>query len=292
MPELEEDVNGLEEPRRNIDRIDKTIVALLAERMRQGIAAGDLKRRHRQPVRSPDREAEVLAHVRDAAAGPLSASSAERIFSLIIEETSAVQEESEVSRSSARSSGVSKPRETSHVAYQGAPGAFSEDAARVLLGADASLRPCQSLEDVFAALMSGAVHAAVVPVENVLAGPVPGAAELIAKHGVRIVAEHAARVSHAVIGAPGATLEGIRRVSSHPMALAQCGRWLREHPHITAVPAFDTAGAVAAIVNSGEVDHAALGNRRAAELYGGVVLQADVQDHPDNFTRFVLVERA
>ena len=87
-----EEVIALEERRRNIDRIDKTIVALLAERMRQGLAVGDLKRKQRWPTRSPDREAEVLAHVRSAVAGPLTATSAERIFTLIIEETSAVQE--------------------------------------------------------------------------------------------------------------------------------------------------------------------------------------------------------
>jgi len=86
-----EEVIALEERRRNIDRIDKTIVALLAERMRQGLAAGDLKRQQRWPARSPDREAEVLARVRGAAADPLTASSAERIFALIIEETSALQ---------------------------------------------------------------------------------------------------------------------------------------------------------------------------------------------------------
>lgn len=87
-----EEVIALEERRRNIDRIDRTIVALLAERMRQGLAVGDLKRQQRWPTRSPDREAEVLARVRGAVAGPLTPSSAERIFALIIEETSAVQE--------------------------------------------------------------------------------------------------------------------------------------------------------------------------------------------------------
>jgi len=86
-----EEVTALEERRRNIDRIDKTIVALLAERMRQGLAVGEIKREQRWPTRSPDREAEVLARVRGAVAGPLTASSAERIFALIIEETSAVQ---------------------------------------------------------------------------------------------------------------------------------------------------------------------------------------------------------
>lgn len=85
--------NSLEEHRKYIDRIDRTIVALLGERMRLGQALGQLKRERRWPTRSPDREAEVLARVRGAAAGPLSAKSAVRIFSLIIEETNAVQEE-------------------------------------------------------------------------------------------------------------------------------------------------------------------------------------------------------
>ena len=268
-----EEVIALEERRRNIDRIDKTIVALLAERMRQGLAAGDLKRQQHKPPRSPAREAQVLAHVRDAAAGPLSASSAERIFALIIEETTAVQ----LARVTA--------------AYQGAPGAFSEDAARVLLGSEATLHPCPTLDDVFAALSDGAVHAAVVPVENTLAGAVPGAADLIAKHGVRIVDQYDALIGHAVIGVPGATIQGLRRIYSHPMALAQCERWVKEHSHIDPVPAFDTAGAVANVIERRAVEDAALGSRRAAELYGGVVLQADVQDRADNFTRFVLITK-
>jgi chorismate mutase len=89
-----EEPDSLQEHRKYIDRIDRTIVALLAERMRQGLAAGDLKHRQHWPTRSPEREAEVLAQVRAAASTPLSATSAARIFALIIKETTAVQEES------------------------------------------------------------------------------------------------------------------------------------------------------------------------------------------------------
>jgi prephenate dehydratase len=181
---------------------------------------------------------------------------------------------------------------TLHVdaAYQGAPGAFSEDAAVAMLGPEAQLRPCPTLADVFAALAEGGANAAVVPIENTLAGAVPGAADMIATHAVHIVAEYAAPVAHAVIGVPGATLDGIRRVWSHPVALAQCERWFRDHPHIAPCPAFDTAGAVADVIGRGLTDDAAIGSRRAAEVYGGIVLQADVQDEADNFTRFVLIE--
>lgn len=176
------------------------------------------------------------------------------------------------------------------VAYQGAPGAFSEDAAFAMLGADAQLRPCPTLAEVFAVLSDGLANAAVVPIENTLAGAVPGAADLIATNPVHIVAEYAAPVAHAVIGVPGATLEGIRRVWSHPVALAQCEQWFRQHPHIAPCPAFDTAGAVAEVIGRGVVGEAAIGSRRAAEIYGGIVLQADVQDEVENLTRFVLIE--
>jgi prephenate dehydratase len=174
-------------------------------------------------------------------------------------------------------------------AYQGAPGAFSEDASRVMLGAHASLRACLTLADVFAALADGSVDAAVVPVENSIAGAVPGAADLIASHRVHVAAEQSIHIAHAVISVQGATLAGIRRVWSHPMALAQCTRWLRAHPEITPMPTFDTAGAVADNVRQGSLEDAAIGSQRAAEVYGGAILQANVQDRAENFTRFVLV---
>lgn len=174
-------------------------------------------------------------------------------------------------------------------AYQGAPGAFSEDAARALLGPIAELRPCRTLADVFAALAVGEVRAAVVPVANSLAGAVPGAAELIAWYQVQVIAEHHQPIDQAVVAPRGAVLCGLQYLWSHPVALRQCTQFLARHPQIQPLPAFDTAGAVAEVIARGDVSHAALGSRRAAALYDGVVLAGDVQDHGENITRFVLV---
>ena len=104
------------------------------------------------------------------------------------------------------------------VAYQGAPGAFSEDAARALAGDDARLQPLNTLDDVFEALALGVAEFAVIPVENSLAGPVPRAAELIRRFGCRVMAEHSLRIAHALIGCPESTIEGLRRAASHPVA--------------------------------------------------------------------------
>jgi prephenate dehydratase len=175
-------------------------------------------------------------------------------------------------------------------AYQGLPGAFSEDAALAFVGARAALRPCPTLADVFAALAAGRVRRAVVPIENSLAGRVPGCAELIARHDVRIVAERAHPIRQALVAPAGVMLGAIRRVLSHPVAIAQCGRFFRAHPALTPVPVFDTAGAVAEITRSPSADEAAIASRRAADLYGAVVLLDEIQDRRDNFTRFLLLE--
>lgn len=177
-------------------------------------------------------------------------------------------------------------------AYQGAPGAFSEDAALAMLGPRTMLRPFPSIGGVFRALGEGVVQAAVLPMENSLAGAVPGVADLIAREPVRIMAERAHPIAHAIIGPPGSTLSSIDRVRSHPMALAQCEQWFRRHPNVRPVPEFDTAGAVERVITGGALNEAAIAGRRAAALYGGVVLEDDVQDEPGNFTRFVLLTPA
>ena len=175
-------------------------------------------------------------------------------------------------------------------AYQGAPGAFSEEAALALVGASASLLPCRTLEDVFSAVCSGSARSAVVPVENTLAGAVPGCVDLIGRHDVHIVAERVQLIAHALIGAPGSTLQGLRRVWSHPVALAQCEEFLRAHPDITPVPMFDTAGAVAEVMQHRAPEIGAIAGSRAAAIHGAVVLAEDIQDSSENFTRFLLLE--
>jgi prephenate dehydratase len=183
--------------------------------------------------------------------------------------------------------------EKSHydAAYQGRPGAYSEAAARALLGADAELLPCDTLEEAFGALAGKRVGHAVVPVENTLAGTVTKTYDLLLEHQLTVSAEHVEHIDHVLIGRPGATLDGVRRVLSHPVALAQCEHFFRAHPRIAPVPVFDTAGAVPLALEDVEGTTAAVASRAAARIYGGSVLREHLQDHPENFTRFVLVGR-
>jgi prephenate dehydratase len=175
------------------------------------------------------------------------------------------------------------------VAYQGAPGAFSEDAVLQLCGAGITLRPCRTLDDVFRALVRGEAAAAVIPVENSIAGDVPGCRELIAQHHVRIRKTVALPIVHALVASSTIAVADVREVHSHPMALAQCRRFLASHPRMLSVPAFDTAGALAELMRQPAGAAAEIASRRAAAHWGGVVLQDGIQDRADNYTEFWLV---
>lgn len=177
------------------------------------------------------------------------------------------------------------------VAYQGNPGAYSEGAAREAMGAAADLLACPTLEAVFAALDSARASHAVVPVQNSLAGSVTRTYDLLVAHDVTVTGEVVARIDHVLAGMPGADVGGVRRVLSHPVALAQCERFFARHPEIERVPVFDTAGAVEIVMADGRADAAAIGSRRAAALHHAAILAEDVQDARDNFTRFVSITR-
>src|SRR5512134_3655159 len=130
-------------------------------------------------------------------------------------------------------------------AYQGDPGAYSEQAAWALVGAGARLLPCRSLPSMFDAVDEGRARQAVLPIENTLAGTVPRAYELLLEHGLTASGETRVRIDHVLAAPPRASLSRLRRVLSHPVALDQCRRFFANHPDVEPVPVFDTAGAVA-----------------------------------------------
>lgn len=174
-------------------------------------------------------------------------------------------------------------------AYQGQPGAYSEQAARRICGQEATLLPCETLADVFAALTEGRALAAVIPIENTLAGAVPNALRLLLDGDFAVDAEVTEWIDHVLAGIPGASVEALEEVLSHPVALAQCTHFFRAHPHIRAVPVFDTAGAMEIVMRERLPARAAIAGRAAAVLYGATILAEHLQDHEANYTRFVRV---
>jgi prephenate dehydratase len=174
-------------------------------------------------------------------------------------------------------------------AYQGTRGSNSEDACIDLLSPAAKLLPRTILEDVFNAVTSGEARYGVVPVENTLAGSIHRCYDLLFEHDVKIIGETVRHILFALIAPPGVALSDVRRALSHPVALAQCETFFRRHPQIQPAPVYDTAGAVEIVMKERSRDAAAVATRRAAEVYGGEVLAEAIQDHMENYTRFLLI---
>jgi prephenate dehydratase len=175
------------------------------------------------------------------------------------------------------------------VAFQGERGAFSEDAAHKLLGPEIQLVPRRNFETLFTSLDEGLAEYVLVPIENSLIGAIRPAVDLLHKSSLGIVGEVAIPIQQCLIGCPGAVFEDIVAVESHPAALEQCGRFFATHPHIKRVETEDTAGSVARIVKDRNPTRAAIAGRRAAEVYGGRILKENLQDRPENYTRFLLL---
>jgi prephenate dehydratase len=177
------------------------------------------------------------------------------------------------------------------IAIQGEPGSFSHEAALRLVPKGAIV-PTSLSADVFRSLTGGAVDAAVIPIENSLAGSVLEHFDLLLEHEVQVERESLLRIRHNLLGVPGASLEELDRVFSHPVALAQCRIFLAGHPRMGAFAHYDTAGSVKQLMELRDRHAGAIASRAAAEYYGAEILAADIEDNPENYTRFFLIRRA
>jgi prephenate dehydratase len=175
------------------------------------------------------------------------------------------------------------------VGYQGEPGAFSEEAV-VTLFPDAEPIPHRTFRDVFDGVEHEGLAHGVVPVENSQGGTIAETFDLLMREAVSIVGEVVVRVDQTLLGVPGATLEGVRRVWSHPQALAQCEEFLASLG-ADVVPMYDTAGAAKRVAEEGRTDQAAVAAERAAAVYGLQTLARRIQTHQDNQTRFAVIAR-
>jgi prephenate dehydratase len=184
---------------------------------------------------------------------------------------------------------------TQRVAFQGELGAYGDEAVVQRWGKRGRACPALSFEDVVDAVASGAVDRGVIPVWNSVVGDVAvgrAVLDLAAAHGIVAVDEIEVAVRHQLLAIPGTTLGDVRLVASHPVALAQCGRFLAAHPEMMAVPVYDTAGAARDLARTRTPGHAAIASRAAGERYGLMVVAADVQDVASNVTRFAVIARA
>lgn len=175
------------------------------------------------------------------------------------------------------------------IAYQGVPGAFGEAAARQAFGRSGTPTPCAWFTDVIAAVRDRTVDYGVLPVHNTIVGPIAAACAALEAGGVVPIGEVLLPIRQLLLGPPGAALDGVRRVLSHPAALGQCRRFLAAHPALLPVETDDTAGSAREVARRGDPAIAAIAGEAAARRYGLAVLAHDVHDRADNDTRFLVL---
>ena len=182
---------------------------------------------------------------------------------------------------------TAKPR----VAFQGERGAFSEEAAHKLLGAEIELIPRRTFAALYNSLDDGAADYLLAPVENTIAGVVQPSLDLLRLSSLTVIDEIQIKIEQHLIGYPGTSLNMIETVQSHPVALAQCSVFFTTHSRLKPVVADDTAGSVAEVIRLNDPKRAAIAGQRAADLYGASILRKSIQDEANNYTRFILLAK-
>jgi len=177
------------------------------------------------------------------------------------------------------------------IAFQGVRGAYSEDACYAYFGKGVGTVPCPSFADVFEKAETDLVSHAVVPVENSYEGSVAQVNDLLLDNDLLISGEIVLRIRHCLLAVPGAKIEDIKRVYSHPQALGQCRMFLQQYPQWQLVSSYDTAGSAAMVKENARKDEAAIASLRAAEVYGLEVLKEGIESDSQNYTRFFILEK-
>src|ERR1051326_6925348 len=279
---------SLEKLRAKINALDLELLRLLNQRAECALSVGESKKDAGLHLCDHTRERDVIERMCEANEGPLDDRAVVELFRAIIHESRRIQ---------TRASAAASEAETAHrlnrhrvrVAFQGAPGAFSEEAAVKLLGDEIMLVPRPTFESLFAAISDKSAEYILAPIENSIAGFVHPSFDQLLDSKLFIIGEVIIPISHCLIGCPESSFEMIAAVESHPVALDQCRRFLAANPQIKRIAAEDTAGSVARVINLGDPARAAIAGHRAAEKYGGVILREHLEDSSENYTRFLLL---
>ncbi len=262
---------SLEELRRKIDETDARIVRLIAERTRIAREIGQGKREQGKQIEDTARERAVMENVRSIARQEnLEQEDIESIYRQIV--------------------AVSKSLQGIVVAFQGELGAYSEEAASQFFGPSIEVKPCESVDDVFKVVEKGKAQFGIVPIENSLEGSISRVYDLLLDSSLMVCGETELRIVHCLIASPETRLDRIKKVYSHPQALGQCQVYLR-HLGVELIPTYDTAGSVKMIKERGIADGAAIASTRAATIYGMQILAREIEDNPNNFTRFFILAK-
>lgn len=269
--------------RARIDGIDAQLVPLFEARMQASGEIAKVKARYGKPVFDASREDAVIARAISRITDAGNAEAVRRFYRALMDISKQRQHE-RIAPSSLPDTGDEA------VGYLGLPGSFSHIAALGAFGAE-RLHGYDTFESMFVAMQSGEIGRAILPAENTDTGSISAVADLLARYGFYIVAERLLPVTQSLLGIPGAMVEGVREVYTHPEPIMQCSRFLEEHPYMQAFPSLSTSQAAMKVAEMNDPRVACIASAQAAQVYGLVVLTEGIQNSSGNRTRFVVIAR-
>ncbi|MBE6690893.1 MAG: bifunctional chorismate mutase/prephenate dehydratase [Ruminococcaceae bacterium] len=289
-------IPSLEESRAAIDRIDRELVRLFCERMSVSANVAEYKRLVGKPVTDAARERALLAKISDLA-GPQMEEHARTLYASILSISRAYQHEwlnttskleLKIKNAKANTSPLFPFRAT--VACQGVEGAYSLKAAERLFGCP-EVSFYKTFDDVFSAIDKGECRYGILPIENSTAGSVTQIYDLMSRHRFYIVRALRLKVDHCLLVKPGTKREDIREVLSHQQALSQCAGYIADLDNVKVTPVSNTAKAAELVRDTEDACCAAIANKECAAIYGLSVLEEDIQDNGNNYTRFICISK-
>ncbi len=282
----------LKEIRNKLDEIDTQLVGLFEKRMALCSDVAEFKIQTGKKVYDGERERQKLEAVTAMAGNDFNKKGVYELFSQIMTISRKLQYGLLIRHGQALETGFtmtdSLKKEGARIAYQGVEGSYGHGAALKYFGQDADVYHVKSMEDAMLEVEEGRADFAVLPIENSSAGAVSDNYDLLVKHNVYIVGETELPVSHALLGLPGATLEDIHQVYSHPQALMQCSVFLNDNG-LKQISVENTAVAAKRVVKEGDKSQAAIASEIAGQLYGLELLKPSIQNNQGNTTRFVIL---
>ena len=283
----------LQDLRAQIDEIDEQIVKLFEERMEVSSKVADYKIENGKKVYDRERELKKLAQVKSMTHSDFNAVGIEELYSQIMSMSRKLQ----YRKLSEQGASLRLPfiqidtlyTDTCRVCFQGAEGAYSEEATKKYFGSGATIFNVDTFRDAFGALEDGSADYAVLPIENSTAGVVSEVYDLLTEYECYIVGEQIINIRHCLLGVPGAEIDDIKTVYAHPQSLMQSSRFLSDHASINQISMKNNAYAARKVAEDKDKSQAAIASAHAAEIYGLEIIKEGINQAENNSTRFIVV---
>ncbi|MFU7516368.1 prephenate dehydratase [Clostridium sp. HCS.1] len=280
-------MGNLEDYRREIDSIDKELIALFEKRMNVAIKVGEYKKERNLPIFNAKREEEVIEKNINLLSNKEYSEITRIYFEKIMELSRSLQ--ADLMEKNKDNLKVNTIEDNVKIGYQGVEGSFSEEALRKYFNSYDSIKNYESFKDVFNALEKNEIQYAILPIENSYTGAITEVYDLLVKYNFYIVGEECIKIDQNLMGIEGANLDDIEEIYSHPQGFEQSKGFLSRYHNIKLIPYHNTAISAKLVSDLKDKKKAAIGSKRAAKIYGLSILKDNVNDKKDNHTKFIII---